>query len=238
MKECNFFIKKLDHFFSPYEIELIFKNNVEYYNFSNNIAGLKIPRPISFDKKNIVFEYITGLERVLEKDYFLKGYLDVRLLEDIGEKLGKLHYMRGELKEKISLHGDFTLHNIAIKEDVVYFFDFEPPGIRRSFDDVFFNYNYVDVAAFVFSLLSCSSFFKPLSFFNNKKTMIESFLRGYSNGAAGFIFDYNILSGFLKSKLKDWFFDKREGYIKKNIKYIFLKVVIFFQIKIYKIFYD
>lgn len=230
----NVFIKQLSAFFTPSEIRLIFENSMRYFEAAQSVDGLTMPKPLSCTDTELVFEKLPGVGETLEQAWFHGEKWDAELCHTIGYFLGKLHKVQGNLHDKIFIHGDFVPHNIVIRESGIVFFDCEPPGRHADFMHFYRNYNYVDLASFIFFVLISHSFKRPWQFLRNKRSFIASFLLGYESGAS-FVCNKNVLLQYIKQERYKWYEDSQHHIVRRLIEYGMLRIMLFVQLSLYHV---
>lgn len=230
----NVFKKKIKYF-SPEQIEKVFYLNKHFFETSKKMAGFRMPEPLSFSANELTYEYIEGLGQTFSHELHSGKMWNPEYFYKLGYYLGKLHISMGDLSGKIHLHGDFVPHNIVVNERGVIFFDFEPPGTFDDFDHFYYNRNYVDLTSFIFFIFISHYFKKPWLFFTNKKPFIDAFLEGYTE-ATEFMFSHDDLLHYLMLERKKWYRERRHSYPKKIVKYVFVRLVVLMQIRIYNVF--
>jgi len=231
------YTKQLANAFSSDQIGLIFQNNKRYKEASLKIKNVFIPDVISHDHTSITFEYVDCLSPLLRDLWFSDQRWDTGLVGELGALLGNLHSEQGKICDSnLYLHGDFVPHNIVVRDGCFVVFDIEPPTHRRLFNTFYYGSRYTDICSMLFSLLTTHSYKKPWKFFRNKKAMVESYLTGYKVGS-NFNLESDVLKKYLFQELSKWHFDRslQHGWFIKNVKYCFLQVVLFVQMRLYKI---
>lgn len=231
--------KQLSAFFTPDEVRLIFENSVRYYEAARSIDGLTMPKPVSHTNTELTFEKLPGMGETLEEAWFHGRRWDAGLCRRIGYFLGRLHKAQSaapDLSGKIYLHGDFVPHNIVVREEDVVFFDCEPPGLHADFMHFYRNYNYIDLASFIFFVFISHSFKRPWRFLRNKRPFVRAFLSGYERGAS-FVCDRNVLLRYIKEECHKWYKDSRRHLVRKLMEYGILRVTLFAQLRLYRVLY-
>lgn len=231
------YTKHLDHSLSPAEIEAVFANARRYFIAAQSIEGVEMPEPLMYTDTSITFAYIDNLARTVSELWFADRAWDEKLCRRLGAVLGALHIVQGiDLSEDIYLYGDYVPHNVVYREDELVLFDVEPPGYRQSFEQFYRGRNYVDIASMLFFVLVGHSYKRPWRFFRNKRSFVQAYLSGYEE-ASGFNIDKKELKIYLKKQIAFWYFDRgqQHEWLVKNIKYCFVRVVLFVQWYIYRI---
>lgn len=226
--------KQLATFFTPDEVRLIFENSVRYFEAAQSIDGLTMPKPLSHTDTHLVFEKLPGLQGTLENSWFRGEKWDAELCCKIGYYLGKLHKAQGNLFEKIHIHGDFVPHNVVIRETDVVFFDCEPPGRHSDFMHFYLNYNYVDLASFIFFIFISHSFKRPWQFMRNKRPFVASLLKGYETGAS-FVCDKKTLRLYIQQEMYKWYKDCPRHFAIKFAEYGIIRTMMFMQMTLYRV---
>jgi len=229
------FRKDLSISFSKDEANLVYENYVRYFKASKQIENIRIPEPLGIKDSTIEFEYIPGLDNTLSHMWYRDEFWDSNLMYRIGNALGKLHSSQGDISKDIFLYGDFVPHNVVKGSEKLFFFDTEPAAYRQNFIESFKNSAYVDMVSMLFFIFTCHYFKTPWRFFRNKRSLAQSYLRGYEDESMTKLEKKKLLFYIKKQELK-WLFDRggQHGLIKKYAKYFFVKIVLFVQIYLYK----
>lgn len=229
----NLFIKKINYF-NKEQAERIFENNQRFFSYSKDISDLKIAKPINFVGENFVFERLANTDHDLSYQLHRGKMWDKNIFFRVGKTIGKLHGVQGDLTQKIYLHGDFVPHNIIVAKDLITIFDIEPPGTFDNFDYFFFNFNYVDLASFIFFTLFSHFFKTPWKFFHNKSEFVKAFLLGYCS-VNNFVVNKKELNKYLLAERKKWLRERRHSWLKKTLKYVFVLLVFEVQLRLFNI---
>lgn len=198
-KDNNSFIKEC-----RWDINFIYERYSKFYSDISSIENLYTPKIIKvYDENHIEFEYVDLWESL--KEILESWKYENELFHNIGKQLWKLHMKLNDWKipNNWIICGDFCTWNIFLKEENLYFIDFEPPFrilvSDRDNADFLTNSNYIeDIWQFIFRLENILIPKKPLLFLKSFKQERNIFLEWYQEAT-----EIKISKSKLEKKLKD-----------------------------------
>lgn len=209
------------------EIERIFQKSFTIYEASLQVEGLVMPKLFSHTKTTLLFERL-DLPKTFLEDLMQNKVWQTEWFLRIGKIIGGLHKeLKMQGKSEV-IHGDLSIHNLALGEKIVFLFDAEPPFLKNKIklaDKTFQEKTiYNDLARFIISLVVGLGFGKKL-LMPNRREFIVAFLKAYEK-EMNITLDNNILEKKLKAELlfwKNWQLDFGYNKYKIEIKYLIAK---------------
>jgi tRNA A-37 threonylcarbamoyl transferase component Bud32 len=162
------------------QVRRLFDKHVKVGVVASRIPDLEVPQAIRYTNTEIIFEYMS-IPPTLADDRMAGKEPEADSLRRVGRALGLFHALQGPLEKVIYVHGDLWFHNACVRDDIVTFFDFDPPFTHRSFEEHYQNTAYYDVGSFLISLYISVPFKHMGALFMNRNASSKAFLQGYES---------------------------------------------------------
>lgn len=191
-KNSSYLVKKYPRHQKKKYIEEEFLKSKKASKTLDGSPDASFPVPFGFDvkKRMILFEYIDGVNLCdLFYDIRVSDQRIRKLFYKIGKGLGILHRELGKdgiqtISTKTFCYGDIAINNILVKNNTIYFIDFE---VHSDYELQSVDSAKKDLVSFIMSFRRVPLFKKHLGFFRDYNLLENSFLKGYEAETGIFI---------------------------------------------------
>jgi tRNA A-37 threonylcarbamoyl transferase component Bud32 len=144
------FVKPLQGY-APEEVRLTFQHAIEVWQAVSEHPGGRSPRPLHHDGNKIVYEFLDLPNSLLDLVRDEHSSAVFGALSLAGAVLARIHVVK---TAPTLLHGDYVVHNLFHREDILYVIDAHPPETLGYRTTLLYGVPARDILAFVTALVS------------------------------------------------------------------------------------